>query len=149
MYMIELWTSNFESSTFNLQNALHQQFHSSLKMARCIIARISCRMPTIKKMRNQLFESFRVPSIATTSWVHLTRRRKDSKKPSRSSILEGAGVPCSRGICHTAVSGEIILCLEPFEFIAKQRSPEASWFHIKQLTEPLGIIPVSSSLQDR
>ncbi len=80
-------------------------------------------------MRNQLFEFFR-------EWVHLTRRRKDSKKPLKSYIFEGARGPCSRGICHTVASDEIILRLEPLEFNAKQRSSEASWLNIKQLTEP-------------
>ena len=70
-------------------------------------------------MKNQLFESFR-------EWVHLTRRRKDSKKPSRSYILEGARVPCSGGNHYKAVSGEIILGLEPIEFKLKARSSEAS-----------------------
>ena len=90
-------------------------------------------------MRNQLFESFR-------EWVPLTRRRKGSKKPSGSHILEGARVSCDGGGGHKTASGEIILRLEPIEFKLKQRSPEASWLNIKQLTEPLGLMPVSSSL---
>jgi hypothetical protein len=90
-------------------------------------------------MNNQLFESFR-------EWVHLTRRRKDSKKPSGCYIFEGARVPCSGGNHRRAASGEIILGLEPIEFKLKPRSSEASWLNIKQLNEPLGLMPVSSSL---
>ena len=81
-------------------------------------------------MNYQLFESFR-------EWVCLTRRRKDSKKPSKLYIFKGARVLCSGGNHRRAASGEISARLEPLEeFNAKQRSPEASWFNIKQLTEP-------------
>ena len=81
-------------------------------------------------MKYQLFESFR-------EWVAITRRRKGSKKRSGYSILKNARVPCGSDDCRKAAAGEIISCIEPLnEFNAKQRSPEASWFNIKQLTEP-------------
>ncbi len=84
-------------------------------------------LPILKK----LFKPF-------GEWVYLTRRREGLKKPVRCIDLVGARVPCSGdGHCKAAL-GEIILRLEPAcaEFIAKQRSPEASWLNIKQLTEP-------------
>ena len=93
-------------------------------------------------MRNQLVEPFR-------EWVRITRRRKGSKKPSKLYSFEGARVSCDGDGRHKTVSGEIISRLEPLEFNVEQRSPEAFWFYIKQLTEPLGLMPVSSSLQDR
>ena len=94
-------------------------------------------------MNFQLFEPFR-------EWVYKTRRRKGSKKPSRGVTLEGARVGCGGGIHRSPASGEISLCLEPSfdEFITEQRSPEASWLNIKQLTEPL-VTQASSPLQER
>lgn len=82
-------------------------------------------------MNFRLFESFR-------EWVLKTRRRKDSKKPSRGVILEGARVGCSGGIRYNPALGEIISCLELAfaKFITEQRSPKASWLNIIQLTEP-------------
>ena len=82
-------------------------------------------------MKNQLFESFR-------EWVYLTRRRKDSEKPSRCYFLEGARASCSHDGGYKTVSGEIIEYLEPLigEFNGELRFPETSWFNIKQLTEP-------------
>ena len=79
----------------------------------------------------QLFEPFR-------EWVYKTRRRKGSKKPFGGATLEGARVGRGGGIHRSPALGEIILRPEPpvGEFIAKQRSPEASWLNIKQLTEP-------------
>ena len=82
-------------------------------------------------MNYQLFESFR-------EWVPSTRRRKDSKKPSKPYTFEGARASCSHDGDYKTVSGEIIEYLEPpnGEFNSEQRSPETSWFNIKQLTEP-------------
>ena len=71
-------------------------------------------------MNFRFFESFR-------EWVHKTRRRKDSKKPSGAVTLEGARVGCSGGIHCNPVSGEIILRSEPplSEFIRKHGSPRS------------------------
>ena len=82
-------------------------------------------------MNYQLFESFR-------EWVYLTRRRKDSKKPSKFYSFEGARESCSHDGGYKTVSGEIIEYLEPpvGEFNGEPRFPETSWFNIKQLTEP-------------
>ena len=77
------------------------------------------------------FEHFR-------EWVQVTRRRKCSKKPLMSSIIEGARNLRS-GCNHSAESsGEINWRPEPAcaEFIAKQRSSEVTWLNIKQLIEP-------------
>lgn len=79
-----------------------------------------------------LFEPFR-------EWVYITRRRKGSKKPLKAVILGGTRVRQEGGHPLASASDEINWRLEPAhaEFIAKQRSSEASWFNIKQLTEPL------------
>ena len=79
----------------------------------------------------QLFEPLR-------EWVEVTRRSKGSKKPSGCVNLEGARESRSGGRRLGTAPGEINLCLEPpyGEFITEQRSPEASWLNIKQLTEP-------------
>lgn len=82
-------------------------------------------------MLNQLFEPLR-------EWVYKTRRSKGSKKPSSRFSFEGARA--SRGGCNHpgTASGEINPCLgQPYgESMLEQRSPEASWLNIKQLTEP-------------
>ena len=82
-------------------------------------------------MVDRLFEPFR-------EWPPIGRRRKGSKKPRGRDVLRGARVPCGGDGRRRAASGEINLCLEPpcGEFITEQRSPEASWLNIKQLTEP-------------
>ena len=79
----------------------------------------------------QLFEPLR-------EWVHKTRRSKGSKKPPGGVILGGARESRGGGRRLGTAPGEINLRLEPpcGEFIAEQRSPEASWLNIKQLTEP-------------
>ena len=82
-------------------------------------------------MLNQLFEPLR-------EWVYKTRRSKGSKKPSSWFNVEGARASRGGGSRPETASGEINLCLErPYgEFNTEQRSPEASWLNIKQLTEP-------------
>ena len=79
----------------------------------------------------QLFEPLR-------EWVIKTRRSKGSKKPSSRYSVEGARESRGGGRRLGTAPGEINLRLEPpwVEFIAEQRSPEASWLNIKQLTEP-------------
>ena len=94
-------------------------------------------------MLNQLFESLR-------EWVKFTRRSKDSKKPSWRDSFEGARELHHGGRRSVTASREINLPPEPVlpEFMLEQRSLEASWLNIIQLTEPQAK-PVSSSLQDR
>ena len=88
----------------------------------------ACRLPY---MMNQLFESFR-------EWVHNTRQRKDSKKPlvCTGSKVPGHLTPVATGVRWLQVRSST--CLEPWSSIGSNRSPEASWLNIKQLTEPLG-----------
>jgi len=94
-------------------------------------------------MLNQLFESLR-------EWVEVTRRSKDSKKPSWHDSFEGARELHYGGRRSVTASDEINLPPEPVhpEFMLELRSSEASWLNIIQLTEPQAK-PVSSSLQDR
>jgi len=82
-------------------------------------------------MLNQIFESLR-------EWVDKTRRSKDSKNPSSWFNVEGARESGSGGSRSQTAWDEIILCLERpcGEFITEQRSSQASWLNIKQLTEP-------------
>ena len=79
----------------------------------------------------QLFEPLR-------EWVHKTRRSKGSKKPPGGVTLGGARESRGGGHRPGTASGEINRCLERpcGEFMLEQRSPEASWLNIKQLTEP-------------
>lgn len=67
---------------------------------------------------------------------HFTRRRKGSKKPSSHYNVEGARVHRGGGIRPGAAAGEIRAALEPLSSLGSTGSPVASWFYIKQLTEP-------------
>lgn len=69
-------------------------------------------------------------------WGDVTRRSKGSKKPSGCVNLKRAKDFRSDGRRLGAAPSEINLCSEPpcGEFITEQRSPEASWLNIKQLT---------------
>ena len=90
-----------------------------------------CVLIGLNSMHFQFFESFREGGI-------LTRQNKGSEKLTGVFTLLSARYlrdPCNG---PADASSEIILCLEPAiaEFITEQRSLEASWFNIKQLTEP-------------
>ena len=82
-------------------------------------------------MNFRLFESLR-------EWVNVTRRSKGSKKPSEAVALEGARNPRRGDGRGEGASGEINLCSERLagQFITKQRSLEAIWLNLIQLTEP-------------
>ena len=90
---------------------------------------VACRLPY---MMNQLFESFR-------EWVHKTRRRKDSKKPLALTGSKVPGRPTQATVCVGQLRIRSGRCSEPLSSSCSNRSSEASWLNIKQLTEPLGL----------
>jgi hypothetical protein len=73
------------------------------------------------------------------------------EKSSRPCEVGRAETPRGSGRNPGEAAGEIISRHEPAraEFIAKQRSPAASWLDLKQLTEPHQLTVASSPLQDR
>jgi len=84
-------------------------------------------------------------------WVQKTRRRKDWKKAAELPNMEEPGAP---GVNVNCLPGRLpvrsirVWSRATPELIAKQRSPEAFWLNIIQLTEPF-LTEASSSLQER
>ena len=80
-------------------------------------------------MITQLFEPLR-------EWVNKTRRSKGSKKLSESIVSESARVSWRGGRLSKTVSSEINALSERFSSSCSDRSLDASWLYIKQMTAP-------------